>query len=1067
MSTLRSQLGGAALVVSLVTAAAAASAQTFTATDRQPTPEELASLPAVDPVKAAALIQDVQAPFEFDVTIFATPPAVNYPVFVAAAPDGTVYVSSDGNGSLDRKPHLGRVLRVRDLNGDGQADEVKAFVPDVDSPRGLVWDHDRLYLLHPPDISVFFDRDGDGVAEERKTLVKGIAFTFKDRPADHSSNGLELGVDGWLYAAIGDFGFTEAVGADGKKLQHRGGGVVRVRPDGTDLETWADGTRNILEVAVSPLLDGFARDNTNDGGGWDVRFHHFTGHTQHGYPRLFKNFGNEIIQPLADYGGGSGCGAVWIDEPDIPARWNNAPFTADWGREWVYHHALQPKGATYSVSQKDFLRLPRVTDLDVDAKGHIFAASWKGASFTWVGPDVGFLVRLSPKNFPPETVPDFEKLSDQELSREVASDSHRRRLAAQRALVRRNSGMTLENDPTLFHDHIGNNQLRLSSRVAAIFGLKLAMPGSANSLLERHAADPTIQPWILRALADRPDRLGSIKLSTFTEALSAANPRARKEAILALARLRQSAEAPKIVPLLADPDPIVAHTAVQGLIQLRAASACLAVIDASEVSAASRSGAFRVLQTLHEPEVVTSLIERLHRETEPQRRAGLITSLCRLHSVEGPWKGDSWGTRPDTRGPYYQPEVWSETPRITAALEAVLDRADGSETAFLAQELARHRIPPGNALNRFIARAQTDASLVLPLASQLAEADTIPAAALPLLIGAVTANHTAEAPRAQALIALAKSDSADAWRAVLASYRQVQEAKSENNLAEKARSTILSTPHLEHLGPVLIEQAAKMEGDASTIADGLLLKLAGRKLGSDEPRAAAAQALDAGWLDPKRRLQILRAAAMVGDASRAFAIVIASDDPDPEIAKAARETIRRLRIRPDQIKAEASKAKVGDLPAASVVDQVTALRGEASRGEQIFTQLACTGCHTVKADEPLKGPFLGTIANTYRRRELAEAILFPNKTLAQGFITHHFELKDGTEVDGFVVQEAADAVTIRTVTAQEVKIPVQSISVREKQQRSLMPEGLAAGISVNELASLLDYLQALPQSTPP
>jgi len=1055
------------LFASFAAASTSVSAQSFTATDRQPTPAELASLPAVIPDKAAALLKEVQAPFEFDVTIFATPPAVNYPVFVAAAPDGTVYVSSDGNGSLDRKPHLGRVLRVRDLNGDGQADEVKAFVPDIDSPRGLVWDHDRLYLLHPPDISVFFDRDGDGVAEERKTLVKGIAFTFKDRPADHSSNGLELGIDGWLYAAIGDFGFTEAVGTDGKKLQLRGGGVVRVRPDGTDLEIWADGTRNILEVAVSPLLDGFARDNTNDGGGWDVRFHHFTGLTQHGYPRLFKNFGDEIIQPLADYGGGSGCGAVWIDEPDIPARWNNAPFTADWGREWVYHHGLQPNGATYSVTQKDFLRLPRVTDLDVDARGHIFAASWKGASFTWVGPDVGFLVRLSPKNFPPETIPDFEKLSDHELSREVASDSHRRRLAAQRALVRRNSGMTLENDPTLFHDHIGNNQLRLASRVAAIFGLKQAMPGSANSLLERHAADPTIQPWILRALADRPDRLGPLKLSTFTDALSAANPRARKEAILALARLRQSAEAPKIAPLLADPDPIVAHTAVQGLIQLRAAAACLSVVDASEVSAVSRSGALRVLQALHEPEVVTALIDRLQRERDAQRRTGLITALCRLHSVEGPWKGDSWGTRPDTRGPYYQPEVWSETPRIMAALESALERADSAETAFLARELARHRVPPGNALNRFISRAHADPSLVLPLASQLAEAEVIPAAALPLLINVVTAQGTAEAPRAQALMALAKSDAPDAWRAVLASYSQVQAAKSENNLAEKARSTILNTPHLDRLGSVFIEQAARMEGDASMIADGLLLKLAGRKVGPEEPRAAAAQSLDSGWLDPRRRLQILKAAAMVGDTSRALAIVLAMDDADPEIAKTARETARRLRIRPDPIKAEASKSKVGDFPTASVVDQVTALRGEVSRGEQVFNQLGCTGCHTVKADEPLKGPFLGTIANTYRRQELAEAILLPNKSLAQGFITHHFELKDGTEVDGFVVQEAADAVTIRTVTAEEMKIPLQTIVVREKQQRSLMPEGLAAGISVSELASLLDYLQALAKSTPP
>ena len=74
-------------VTALTLAAAAASAaDLFPHKDRQPTPEELANLPAVVPERAAQLIKDVQAPEGFDATIFATPPAVNYPVFVAAAP---------------------------------------------------------------------------------------------------------------------------------------------------------------------------------------------------------------------------------------------------------------------------------------------------------------------------------------------------------------------------------------------------------------------------------------------------------------------------------------------------------------------------------------------------------------------------------------------------------------------------------------------------------------------------------------------------------------------------------------------------------------------------------------------------------------------------------------------------------------------------------------------------------------------------------------------------------------------------------------------------------------------
>src|SRR5205085_8307991 len=301
-----------------------------------------AETPSDQKASEADLLKDVKVPAGFDATIFAAPPMANYPVFVAAAPDGTLYVSSDGNGSLGRDPHRGRILRLRDLDRDGRADEVKEFVKDVDSPRGLVWDHDRLYLLHPPHISMYLDKDGDGIAEEEKILVKNIAFTFKDRPADHSSNGIELGVDGWIYCAIGDFGFMEAEGTDGRKMQLRGGGVVRVRPDGTGLELYSRGTRNILEAAVSPTLEIFARDNTNDGDGWDIRLHHFTGGSEHGYPSLFKTFKGEFIEPLADYGGGAGCGSLFLSEPGFPEGYNNAFYSADWGREWVYRHHLTP-----------------------------------------------------------------------------------------------------------------------------------------------------------------------------------------------------------------------------------------------------------------------------------------------------------------------------------------------------------------------------------------------------------------------------------------------------------------------------------------------------------------------------------------------------------------------------------------------------------------------------------------------------------------------------------------------------------------------------------------------------
>ncbi len=472
------------------------------------------------------------APEGYDATLFAVPPAAALSVYVAAAPDGVIYISVDKNGSGERLANRGAVHRLRDVDGDGRADETRLFVPNVDSPRGLVWDRDRLYLMHPPHLSAYIDTDGDGRTDQEQVLVKNIAFGFKDRPADHTSNGVTLGIDGWLYLAIGDFGFMQAEGTDGRRLQFRGGGVVRVRPDGTGLEIYSRGTRNILEVAVDPLLNGFTRDNTNDGGGWDIRLHHFTGLEDHGYPRLFKNFSEEMIQPLADYGGGSGCGALFLDEPGFPAGASPALYTADWGRNFIFSHRLKPNGATFSADQQEFLRIDRVTDLDVDANSHLYATSWHGTVFGYAGEDVGFLLRVTPKGYAPEPLPDFAKASPPELVHLLESPSHRRRLAAQRELLA--AGLS---PPTVeaLRGLAANAALALPSRVAALLTLKQGLGTASHALLAELSRDPALRPFAIRALADREDQLTSLPVEPLLSGLTDQDPRTRLEAIGRLA----------------------------------------------------------------------------------------------------------------------------------------------------------------------------------------------------------------------------------------------------------------------------------------------------------------------------------------------------------------------------------------------------------------------------------------------------------------------------------------------------------------------------------------------------
>ena len=939
--------------------------------------------PEIAPYSANAeadILKKVKVPEGFVATVFAAPPAVNYPVFVAAAPDGTLYVSSDGNGSLGRDPSRGRVIRLRDKDGDGRADETKVFC-EIDSPRGLVWDHDRLYLMHPPHLSVFIDKDGDGVSDEQKILVKNLAFGYDKRPADHTTNGLSLGVDGYLYIAGGDFGFMDAEGSDGRKLTHRGGGVIRVRPDGSGLEIYSTGTRNILEVAISPQMDIFARDNTNDGGGWDVRFHHFTGGEDHGYPRLYKNFADECIAPLADYGGGSGCGAVYLDEPGF-GKWNGAPMTADWGRGAIYHHQVKPKGATFVETQtpEKFIAIERATDADVDGMSRMYAASWRGASFSWAGPNVGFVVCVRPKEYHATPLPDFATLSDDELIALFDSPSYRRRVAAQRELVRRGNPASEQ----------------LLSRAKK----------------NRHAD---------RNLVDR---------------------------------LQNEASDAEVIKALSHTDPVVVHVAIRSLASRNAWADCFDAIDRDE---SSGDALLRSLAMMHQSEVVTGLIHRYEKNQNAELRRGILRSLCRLHFIEGKWSGQSWGTRPDTRGPYYQPEPWSETDRIASLLKAEMDQANAEDAAMLVQEMNRNRIHFDQTTTRIISLAAKNQAMIPDAVALVAATNNTSTEALKLLVP-VTSSENADAQTlANAVTALSRYDRPDVIKPILAAIDRLSGLTGANRELQSSKNAFFRSRLLGNQIAVVCALANDNPSE-SYWADAAILHLGGQKNSSPEAKAACQKSIEQGWEDSKRKLRLINAATQTRNHMIDEQILASLDDKDPKVAKAVAEAIKRLKL---TVMEKVDSPLVETLDVETAVAQVVSTKGNRDLGERLFAKANCTACHTVSKDVAQKGPYLGNIAQTYKRPDLAAAILQPSKTIAQGFATTSILTDDGKLIVGFVTKESSNEVIVRDKEAKEFTISKDIIELRKTLKTSIMPKGLVDKFTIHDVASIVDYLQSL------
>ena len=69
---------------------------------------------------------------------------------------------------------------------------------------------------------------GDGVSDGQEVLVTGLTTDMiTNRGGDHTTNGIRMGIDGWIYIGVGDYGIKEAKGKDGRTIVLRGGGIVR------------------------------------------------------------------------------------------------------------------------------------------------------------------------------------------------------------------------------------------------------------------------------------------------------------------------------------------------------------------------------------------------------------------------------------------------------------------------------------------------------------------------------------------------------------------------------------------------------------------------------------------------------------------------------------------------------------------------------------------------------------------------------------------------------------------------------------------------------------------------
>jgi putative heme-binding domain-containing protein len=984
----------------------------------------------------------VAVPEGFVIREFAGPPNADYPAAVTAAANGDLYVSSDRNGSLGHRKDFGRIIRCRDKDGDGKADEFVHFVPSVDSPRGGHFVGDTLYLVHPPFLSSFRDTDGDGVADEKKQLLSGLGGGIEHpRGADHTTNGVRMGIDGWLYVSVGDFGTTPAKGTDGSSYTLQGGGVIRVRPDGSQVEPYALMVRNICDTAISPVLDLFSRDNTNDGKGWNTRFHHHTALGDHGYPRLYQNFADEAVKPLADYGGGSGTGALWLSEPGFPAEFTDALFSTDWTTGTVHYHPWKRSGASFSVEQKTFEKLPHATDIDVDGNSRLYLADWRdgGFDFSGEGKPVGMIHQVVFPGLAPAKYAEVAKAGDAGLLKLLASASAVQRLEAQREILKR--GRKPEFAEGIFAIASDAKQ-SVAVRTAAVFTFKQLYGTESTKFLAEIAGDAAVREAVLRAMTDSRSELAGVPEQLYVDALRDRNPRVVLQALIGLQRLDAKNTASAIFAASRywneeGGSPRLRHTAMQTLVSLENITASLAAVE----DPATRGLALLVLGRIHRLEVVDALIATLAKPSDPDRRFDMLAALARLSYKEKEWDLKSWwSTRPDDRGPYYEPVEWEATARIRPAIESGFGMIPPARQDELLDVLGKNRLPLAE-----LKLAGVD-PVLLALGAKQPEGSQ-----LMLLVEAAKDPKRPFAQRLELYKALARAGEAESMPfrlAVLSVWTQETDAPAD--VAGQVNDFVNSPERGKQIR-ALREIAAKQGNAASRIAWKAMLTVLNSPLANSKVKGRV-------------RKEVAKNPREVGFFQAIADLRLSGFEPQIEAgmnwdnaelvnaAKAARAAVGG---------AGHGGKKVAELAIPEVAQAALSGKGDVAAGTRLFTAQGCIACHSVDPKAEQKGPYLGASGAKFTRDYLIESILDPNKVVAQGFQTSLLKLKDGTVKMGFVTSEADGTVELRDIAGQVSKVKRADVAEESHLPNSMMPPGLAAGLTVEEFTSLVEYLVSL------
>lgn len=176
-------------------------------------------------------IASLNVPEGFTISVFARD--LEKPRWFAVAGDGSVYVTSR---------EAGTVVRLRDTDGDGSADENQTVLRDKPGIHGIWIDQEerQVFLVDIHDVYRAPLEEGGGFGE-LETIVSGLPDA-----GQHPNRTLAIGPDRKLYISVGSLSNSAT------ERDERAATMVRCELDGSGMEIFAKGLRNTIGFGWHP-----------------------------------------------------------------------------------------------------------------------------------------------------------------------------------------------------------------------------------------------------------------------------------------------------------------------------------------------------------------------------------------------------------------------------------------------------------------------------------------------------------------------------------------------------------------------------------------------------------------------------------------------------------------------------------------------------------------------------------------------------------------------------------------------------------------------------------------------